>query len=90
MTVTNAALPACDADGHKRTPHSLRHSLNTILLADGVSPILVREYLGWSEDSHKLTKVQRGYTHFSVTDMNGLVQTIDKVFAPLVRRSEAV
>ena len=88
--VAKAGLPVCDAEGHKRTPHSLRHTLNTLLLVEGVSPILVREYLGWSEDGHKLTKVQRGYTHFSVTDMTGLVQTIDRVFATLIRRSEAV
>jgi hypothetical protein len=44
------------------------------------------EYLGWSEDSHKLTKVQRGYTHFSVTDMKGLVDTIDRVFEPILKR----
>jgi len=48
-----AELSVFDSYGHKRTPHSLRHTLNTILLAEGVSPILVREYLGWSEDSHK-------------------------------------
>jgi len=81
-----ARLSLFDSDGHKRTPHSLRHTLNTILLADGVSPILVREYLGWSEDSHKLTRVQRGYTHFSVTDMKGLVDTIDRVFEPIIKK----
>ncbi|OQB97850.1 MAG: site-specific tyrosine recombinase XerC [Spirochaetes bacterium ADurb.Bin110] len=75
-----------DSDGHKRTPHSLRHTLNTILLAEDVSPILVREYLGWSEDSNKLTRVQRGYTHFSVTDMKGLVDTIDRVFKPIIKK----
>jgi len=33
-----------------------------------------------------LTKVQRGYTHFSVTDMKGLVDTIDRVFEPILKR----
>jgi len=85
--MVKSGLSACDAEGHKRTPHSLRHTLNTILLAEGVSPILVREYLGWGEDSHKLTKVQRGYTHLSSVDMQGLVDTIDRVFEPILKRS---
>jgi hypothetical protein len=55
--------------------------LNTLLLVHGVSPILIREYLGWSEDSQKLTRVQQGYTHFSVMDMAGLVATIDGIFS---------
>jgi integrase len=79
-------LPLYDSDGHKRTPHSLRHTLNTLLLMQGASPIIIREYLGWSEDSNKLTKVQRGYTHFSVTDMKGLVDTIDRVFEPIIKK----
>lgn len=76
-----SGLSLYDLDDHKRTPHSLRHTLNTLLLVHGVSPILIREYLGWSEDSQKLTRVQQGYTHFSVMDMAGLVATIDGIFS---------
>jgi integrase len=77
-------LPALDIDGHKRTPHSLRHSLNTILLQAGCNPLLVREYLGWSEDGPRVTRVQKGYTHFNVTDMKGVLEVIDGLFLPLV------
>lgn len=81
-------LPLYDSDGHKRTPHSLRHTLNTLLLVRGVSPILIREYLGWAEDNQKLTKVQQGYTHFSVMDMAGLVATIDRIFSGIFDKKE--
>lgn len=83
-----SGLPANDADGFRRTPHSLRHTLNTQLLVEGVSPVLVREYLGWCEDGQRLTRVQRGYTHFSVMDMVGLVNTIDRIFDPIIKKEE--
>ncbi len=82
--MTRSNLPSLDADGRKRTPHSLRHSLNTILLQAGCNPLLVREYLGWSEDGPRMTGVQKGYTHFSVTDMKGVLEVIDGLFYPLV------
>jgi len=44
------------------TPHCLRHSLHSHLLVNGVSPILIQEYLGWSR-GNDLTKTQTGYTH---------------------------
>lgn len=77
-------LPENDANGFRRTPHSLRHTLNTQLLVDGVSPVLVREYLGWCEDGPRLTKVQSKYTHVMVMDMAGLVGVIDRLFEPIV------
>lgn len=79
-----SGLSTTDADGFRRTPHSLRHTLNTQLLVDGVSPVLVREYLGWCEDGPRLTKVQSKYTHVMVMDMTGLVGVIDRLFEPIM------
>ncbi len=83
-----AKLPLLGADGFKRTPHSLRHSLNTILLNAGCNPLLVREYLGWSESGESLTSVQRGYTHFAVMDVKGLLDIIDDLLGDLIREEK--
>jgi integrase len=80
-----ARIPDTDSDGNKRTPHSFRHTLNTILLSKGCNPLLVRMYLGWSEGGlSKLSPVQHGYTHFSAMSMEKLVQTIDGVFTDIL------
>jgi integrase len=74
-----------EGNGGKRTPHSLRHTLNSLLLSSGVNPMLVRAYLGWSEDTRtKLSNVQASYTHFAVMDMQGLVRIVDSLFMPIV------
>ena len=39
-------------------PHSLRHSLNTILRNSGTNPALIRDMLGWADES-----IQDHYTH---------------------------
>lgn len=65
--------------GRWLTPHSLRHTLNSILLASGCSTLAVAEYLGWSSDIGKaLSKVQAGYTHVELLDLRKVADAIDR------------
>lgn len=70
-----------DARGRKRQPHSLRHTLNTLLLDQGCNPLKVQFYLGWGPSSKVpvLTTVQRGYTHFAVEELRELIPVIERI-----------
>jgi integrase len=56
-------LPEWDPDGYRRTPYSLKVSLETHLLDAGADPLHVREYMGHSHGSgeKRLTRVQARY-----------------------------
>lgn len=60
------------------TPHYLRHSLNTNLLAAGADPILVQAYLGWSPRA--LTPVQLQYTHLGGQRLQPIADMIDTIY----------
>ena len=64
------------------TPHSLRHSLNSHLLAAGADPIKVRAFMGWSDNVFHpvLTPVQAGYTRWPPEHLRDLIPQIDKIF----------
>lgn len=65
------------------TPHSLRHSLNSHLLAAGTDPIKVRAYMGWSDNVFQpvLTPVQAGYTRWPPEHLRDLLPAIDKILS---------
>ena len=50
------------------TPHSFRHTLNSMLRNRGHDPEAIREALGWSTD-----RSQALYTHFHLRDLHNLV-----------------
>jgi integrase len=64
------------------TPHSLRHSLNSHLLAVGCDPIKIRAYMGWSDNIAVpvLTPVQSGYTHWQPEHLRDLIPAIQNIF----------
>ena len=66
------------------TPHSLRHSLNSHLLAAGCDPVKVRAYMGWTDNVRApvLTPVQAGYTHWPADHLKDLLPPINEIFAP--------
>lgn len=65
------------------TPHSLRHSLNSILLSAGVNTLAVAEFMGWTSDlGNTITRVQRGYTHLELLDLRKVADAIDKSLEP--------
>ena len=49
------------------TPHSFRHTVNSIWRASGVPDFTIRSALGWTTE-----KVQDGYSHVSVEDLRKL------------------
>ncbi len=63
------------------TPHSFRGTLNTLLIGESsVSPVYIRQYLGWS-DSQPLSVVQeRHYTGRSIENTLLVAEAIQKLF----------
>lgn len=70
----------------RRSLHSMRHTLASILIEDGVSPVLVQKYFGWSDRGRNtaLTPVQGGYTHLSRSALQPVADAIEEIFSPLV------
>jgi integrase len=63
------------------TPHSCRHTLNTALLAAGISPLLVQTYLGWSsQEARILTRVQAQYSHLELLRLEDVAEKIDELY----------
>lgn len=67
-----------DHTGRVLTPHSLRHTLNTLLLNSGIDNFLVQQYLGWTSKDG-MTKTQRGYTHIPVDRLKTVSRKIEKL-----------
>ena len=65
------------------TSYSCRHSLNTALLAAGLSPLLVQTYLGWSsQEARILTRAQAQYTHLQLFRLEDAARKIDELYGP--------
>lgn len=64
-----------NAKVRRLTPHSFRHSLNTLLRDQGVPDEKIRAALGWTNE-----KTQDGYTHFSAEHLQDQVEIIDGIF----------
>ena len=62
------------------TPHSLRHSLNSHLLAAGVDAAKVRAYMGWSDRGAVLSPVQAGYTHWTDDALRDVADAVERLF----------
>ena len=60
------------------TPHVLRHSLNTNLLAEEASPVLVAYYLAWQHQT--LIDMQEKYTHLQAMKLSTVSDCIDRMF----------
>jgi integrase len=56
-------------------PHSFRHTLNTILRERIKDPVLLRAYLGWTNE-----RTQDGYTHFQIEHLREEAETVDGLF----------
>jgi integrase len=82
-TLKAAGIPRKDSEGRTRTPHSLRHTLNSMLIEKGCNPIKVQFFFGWSFNIPVpvLSGVQRGYTHMGVEDLRELVPVIEAIFS---------
>ena len=76
-----AGIPRDDATG-RRSLHSFRHTLASILVEEGIAPVLVQQYCGWSSgEARLLTQVQAGYTHIGVESLKPIADVIERVFS---------
>ncbi len=73
-----AALQESSETIMKITPHVLRHSLNTNLLAAEVSPVLTAYYLAWEHQT--LIDMQERYTHLQAMKLSAVSSGIDAMF----------
>ncbi len=64
-----AAMKNAEIDrvARRLSPHSFRHSLNTLLRDAGKDPAKIRQVLGWRQE-----RVQDGYTHFDIEHFQDL------------------
>lgn len=60
------------------TSHTLRHSMNTNLLASGLPPLLVAEYLSWNHQC--LLDMQQRYTHVYAEALRPVAEKIDELY----------
>lgn len=73
-----ALMPEYTDEIRSITPHVLRHSLNTNLLAAEASPVLVAYYLAWQHQS--LIDMQERYTHLQAMKLSNVADSIDRMF----------
>jgi integrase len=71
------------------TPHAARHTLNTMLLAAGISPLLAQSFLGWSSSEGRiLTRVQAQYTHLQLLRLEDVAAKIDELYGRKTAKSK--
>jgi len=71
------------------TPHSCRHTLNTILLSAGISPLIVQSFLGWSSaQSMILPEIQKNYTRFQLLRLEDVSDKLDELFGEKEEKKE--
>ncbi len=73
----NAAMKKAEIDVKARhiTPHSFRHTLNSLLLAAGADPMKVRLALGWAS-----ARIQENYLHLAVEQLKDVSDKVDAIF----------
>lgn len=78
----SAGMPAEHETG-SRSLHSLRHTLASVLIEEGVPAALVQQYMGWSSGSRfdVLTVTQAGYTDVLTEALRPVAEAIDRVFS---------
>lgn len=82
--VREVLLVACTTYPEEReffsrmTSHTLRHSINTNLLASGLPPLLVAEYLSWNHQC--LLDMQQRYTHVYAEALRPIADRIDELY----------
>jgi len=71
---SDAFIAAAKSAGVEATLHSLRHTLNTILIQRGIPEGVIRAALGWSDP-----KIQASYTHIDTFGATYRSKMIDSV-----------
>ena len=72
-----AALERADIEQGERwlTPHSFRHTINTIVRNSGHDPAKIRAVLGWMDE-----EIQDNYTHWEADHLRKFADIIDEIW----------
>jgi len=72
-----AALKRAEIDPAERwlTPHSFRHTINTIVRDSGHDPAKIRAVLGWMDE-----EIQDNYTHWQTEDLRRWAEIVDRIW----------
>jgi integrase len=72
-----AALERADIEKGERwlTPHSFRHTINTIVRNSGHDPAKIRAVLGWMDE-----EIQDNYTHWEADHLRKFAEIIDEIW----------
>lgn len=57
------------------TPHSFRHTINTLVRNSGHDPAKIRAILGWMDEA-----IQDHYTHWSLDHLKAFADTVDEIW----------
>ena len=70
-------LKAAEIDPGPRwlTPHSFRHTINTIVRDSGHDPAKIRAVLGWMDE-----EIQDNYTHWQTEDLRRWAEIVDRIW----------
>jgi integrase len=74
-TVKVGEKTGIDVKARGITPHSFRHTLNSLLLAAGADPMKVRLALGWAS-----ARIQENYLHLAVEQLHDVSEKVDSIF----------
>jgi integrase len=72
-----AALDRAGIDRQTRrlTPHSFRHTINTLVRNSGHDPAKIRAILGWMDEA-----IQDNYTHWSLDHLKAFADIVDEIW----------
>ncbi len=57
------------------SPHSFRHTINTIVRNSGQDPAKIRAILGWMDEA-----VQENYTHWDLDHLKAWADIVDEIW----------
>ncbi|OHD23524.1 MAG: hypothetical protein A2064_03690 [Spirochaetes bacterium GWB1_66_5] len=74
-----AAMERAGIDWRARhlSPHSFRHTINTIVRNSGQDPAKIRAILGWMDEA-----VQENYTHWDLDHLKAWADIVDSIWEP--------
>ena len=74
-----AALDRAEINRQARclTPHSFRHTINTLVRNSGHDPVKIRAVLGWMDEA-----IQDTYTNWSIDHLKAWADNVDTIRQP--------
>ena len=64
-----------DRQARHLTPHSFRHTINTLVRNSGHDPAKIRAILGWIDEA-----IQDNYTHWNLDYLKAFADVVDEIW----------